>query len=63
MERELRIALEEAKRVIPILIEACDPPGLIRHINWIDWTRVRADPYRLIQNEFFGVLRQVVVFG
>jgi hypothetical protein len=63
VERELRIALNEAKRVIPILIEPCEPPGPIRHINWIDWTGIPANPYRLIQNEFFGVLRQVVVFG
>jgi hypothetical protein len=63
VDRELRIATAQAKRVIPILIEDCEPPELISHLNWIDWRQVRTDPHRLSRDEFFGVLRQVVVFG
>jgi hypothetical protein len=35
--RELGVALQARKPIIPILLEACDIPAQLRSINYVDW--------------------------
>jgi hypothetical protein len=62
--RELDLALEQEKNVVPILIETCPLPESVRHLNCIDWRSVDVDRYPLhMMHQGFDELRAAVLFG
>jgi hypothetical protein len=56
VNRELGVALQARKPIIPILLETCDIPEQLRSVNHIDW-RERQD-YSYSSN--FGVLDEAL---
>jgi hypothetical protein len=60
--RELDLALEQKKNVVPILIETCPLPESVRHLNCIDWRAIDRYPLHMM-GRGFEELRAAVLFG
>ena len=60
--RELALAFEQQKNVVPILIETCLLPESVRHLNCIDWRAVDRLSWHMM-NQGFDELRAAVLFA
>lgn len=61
--RELDLALDTGKHVVPILLEDCVLPDRVRELNCLDW-RSKTERFGFyIMSDGFKALREAVVFG
>jgi hypothetical protein len=66
VNRELQVALDGGKNLVPILAQDSAIPEAIRHINCLDWRSTRfTTEYGpvFLATEGFDQLRQAVIFG
>lgn len=62
--RELALAVDRGKNVVPILLEACDIPLTVRGLNCIDWRdRFASDAWGFFARDGFNQLREAVLFA
>ena len=62
VNRELDLALDAGKNVVPILFEQCKIPKPITALQAIDWRKIKFGPVFFATDGFYQ-LRQAVVFG
>jgi hypothetical protein len=61
--RELDLALDGGKHVVPILLEECVLPNRVRELNCVDW-RSKSERFgTYFMGDGFKVLRQAIIFG
>lgn len=62
--RELALALELDRNVVPVLLEDCEIPESIRHVNCVDWRFVVPhEPGLFVIHQGFQQLRTAILFG